>query len=125
MHYEASTPAEYLGALEDDWRKEKLMGLRQLILEQSSEIQESINYKMLCYSVGEITVLHLNAQKNYVSLYAGNIEKIDPNGELLEGLSLGKGCVRLSKSKAVSASRIDEFITQAVKLAQKGIKLGC
>ena len=125
MQYEANTPAEYLAALELDWRKEKLEQLRQLILRQSSEVREGINYKMLCYKIGDITVLHLNAQKGYVSLYAGNIEKIDPSGELLNGLNLGKGCVRISKTKDLSATRIDEFIAKACQIAQQGVDLGC
>ena len=125
MQYDAGSPAEYLAALESDWRKDKLEQLRLLILKQSSKVEESINYKMLCYKLGDIAVLHLNAQKGYVSLYAGNIEKIDPEGKLLSGLNLGKGCVRLSKSKDIAATGIEEFIARAVQIAKQGVDLGC
>ncbi len=125
MQYDVSNPTEYLAALEPDWRKEKLGQLRSLILEQSGDLEECINYKMLCYKLGDITVLHLNAQKGYVSLYAGNIEKIDPKGELLSGLNLGKGCVRLSKSKNIASTGLGEFIARAVEIAKQGVDLGC
>lgn len=51
MQYDVSTPDEYLDALDTDWRKEKLHGLRTIILKQDSAIEETINYKMLCFKL--------------------------------------------------------------------------
>ena len=67
MQYEASTPAHYITELEDDWRKEKLLQLRNLILEKSPGLTESIQYKMLAYSDAQGPVFHLNAQKKGMS----------------------------------------------------------
>ena len=125
MQYDVSSPHEYLNSLPEDWRKETLEELRALILEQSSELEECINYKMLCYRLSGNAVLHLNAQKGYVSLYVGNIEKIDPEKAMLDGLNIGKGCIRFSKSKRVGATRIDEFIAKSVELAEMGMDLDC
>jgi len=52
------------------------------------------------YSLQGLNVL-LNAQKNYISLYVGDRHKIDPEMKLLKGLNLGKGCIRISKSKSI------------------------
>ena len=98
MQYNANTPAEYLDILEEDWRKEKLLQIRAIILEKGYGFKERINYKMLCYTDEKGDLLHLNAQKNYVSLYVGDSSKIDTDGSLLKGLDLGKGCIRFKKS---------------------------
>jgi len=125
MQYEVETPSEYLEALEDDWRKEKLLRLREIIFSIAPEITESIEYKMLRYGDSKTSVFHLNAQKNYVSLYVGNTEKIDPSGELLRVLNIGKGCIRLNKSIIISNTRIDEFIEQAVSLWKSNEDIDC
>ena len=125
MLYEASTPEAYLKQLEDDWRKQSLLQLRDLIFLSAPEVEEDIHYKMLGYALDGDHVFHLNAQRHYVSLYVGNASRIDPAGALLQGLSVGKGCVRFSKSTSVPSSRIGEFIQRAVKLKREGADIGC
>lgn len=128
VQYDVQSPKEYLASLSPDWRKEKLKALRALILKQSGDIgdiEETINYKMLCYRIGDNVVFHLNAQKTYVSLYVGDIEKIDPTGRLLHGLNVGKGCIRFTKSKAVDTPNIEMFIAQSIALCRAGVDLGC
>jgi len=125
MQYDASTPQAYLDALALDWRKDKLAQLRALILSTSSELVECINYKMLCYRLNDVAVFHLNAQKGYVSLYVGDIKKIDPGNTLLSGLNVGKGCIRLTKSIDIKTTQLDQFIARAIKLSQQGIDLDC
>ena len=125
MLYDVTTPQEYLNALSVDWRKETLMKIRSLILEQHTQIEECIEYKMLSYRLEDIALFHLNSQKNYVSLYVGDIKKIDPTGTSLDGLSLGKGCIRFSKTKNVAESGLGDFITKAIGLAKQGIDVGC
>lgn len=125
MQYDVSTPSEYLDALDVDWRKEKLLELREMILQQDAEIQESINYKMLCFTLSDSELFHLNAQSGYVSLYCGDTKKIDPEGTLLMGLNIGKGCIRFSKTKDISKTGIESFIQRAVVLLKQGNQLGC
>ena len=125
MQYDVSSPSEYMKSLDVDWRKEKLNELRKIILQQDPAIKESINYKMLCFKLNDSVLFHLNAQKGYVSLYCGNTKKIDPEGVLLAGLAIGKGCIRFSKTKDISKTRIEEFIKQAVYLLKEGKDIGC
>ncbi|GGX42723.1 iron chaperone [Saccharospirillum salsuginis] len=125
MQYEVDTPDAYLRALDDDWRKDSLEALRTLILQQDNAIEERIHYKMLGYYFGGQYVFHLNAQRGYVSLYVGNTTDIDPEGELLAGLNLGKGCIRFTKTKRVPETRIEEFIGRAVSMARRGKALDC
>ena len=99
VQYDVSTPAEYLAALEDDWRKEKLLQLRAMIQTAAPEVEEGLAYKMLSYGVGDDQFMALNAQKHYVSLYVGDIEKIENSEELLKEFNLGKGCVRVREQR--------------------------
>lgn len=125
MQYNVNTPAEYLAALEPDWRKDSLLALRDLIRTNDPTLSESIAYKMLAYGAEGQAVFHLNAQKNYVSLYVGDTKKIDPAGELLAGLDLGKGCIRFKKSQIVRETRIGEFIAQTIAAWRAGADVGC
>lgn len=125
MQYDVSSPKEYLQQLPHDWRREKVHALRDIIKEKGPKLDERISYKMLAYGVGEEDVFCLNAQKNYVSFYVGNASKVDPNGELLEGLSVGKGCIRFKRTVEVSETRIDEFIERAVAMWEHGEEFGC
>lgn len=125
MQYDATTPAEYLELLADDWRRSTLLELRELILAKAPELREHIQYKMLAYSDEAQTVFQLNAQKSYVSLYVGDTKKIDESGEMLTGLNIGKGCIRFAKSKVVKDTRIDEFIERTISLWKKGVDIDC
>ena len=125
MQYDVNSPAEYLTALEKDWRREALLGLRELILKHGPELTECIRYKMLCYDDRQGSVLALNAQKGYVSLYVGDASKVDPAGTLLKGLDCGKGCIRFKKSTQIEATGIEQFLARALDLRRQGGDTGC
>lgn len=125
MQYDAKTPSEYIKVLNDDWRREKLEEVRELIKSKAPSLSEGINYKMLSYGDKNGNVFHLNAQKHYVSLYVGNVEKIDPDGELLKGINIGKSCIRFNKSLSLSSTRIEEFIERAVQLWKQKADIEC
>lgn len=125
----AATPEAYLAELDDDWRKVTLLALRALIHQHAPHWQEGMAYKMLGYrhTAGDDDdpVMCLNAQKQYVSLYVGNAHTIDPDGSLLRGLDVGKGCIRFKRKHAVEDTQIDAFIARAVKLHGEGVDIGC
>lgn len=125
MQYEVTTPSEYIAALDDDWRKEKLQSIRAIIKEKAPDLIEGINYKMLSYADDRGPAFHLNAQMNYVSFYVGDAKKVDPTGELLKGIDVGKGCLRFKKKIVVSDTKIDEFIVRSVELWKAGKDIGC
>lgn len=124
VQYDVATPIEYLEALDKDWRRDTLLALRDLLLAHEG-VEEGIQYKMLDYRDAQGHICNLNAQKAFVGLYVGTAEKIDPTGELLEGLDRGKGCIRFKKSNVVGETRIDEFITRTLELHREGADIGC
>ena len=96
MQYDASTPKEYLSLLEDDWRKDRLSAIRQMFLAVPG-VEEGVSYKMLGYRRDGVAFGHLNAQKGFVGVYLGDLEKIDPGGALRAGMNCGKSCLRVRK----------------------------
>jgi hypothetical protein len=120
MQYEAKTPAEYMDQLAADWRRDKLTELREMILAQGAPLEEGIEYKMLRYGDADGAVFHLNAQKKYVSLYVGDAAKVDPDGTLLEGLNVGKGCIRFKKSVAIAETQIELSSPAPWKCGRRG-----
>ncbi len=125
MQYEAKTPAEYLSAIDNDWRKETLEYIREIIKAKAPSFVEGISYKMLSYRDDRGIIFHLNAQKHFVSFYVGDINKIDLDGSLLEGMDMGKGCIRFTKSVVVADTQIGKFIERALYLWNKGEDIGC
>jgi len=125
MQYDVSTPKEYLDALADDWRKEKLIQLRALLLASADDIIEGINYKILSYADDRGIICHLNAQKGYVALYVGNAAKIDRDGSLLAGINRGKGCIRFKKSNDAGSDNIKRFVALIFQLRRDGQDIDC
>ncbi len=80
---------------------------------------------MLCYSKGEQSIFHLNAQKAYLSLYVGNIDQVGNSGSLLKGFDMGKGCIRIKKGIKLSETKLDEFIAEAINFWNKGGNTDC
>lgn len=101
------------------------MAVRQMILNEAPDMAESMNYKMLRYGDEDRTLCHLNAQRNYVSLYVGDAKKIDPDGSLLKGLDVGKGCIRIKKSVVLENTQLAAFVQQAVSQWRAGENLDC
>jgi uncharacterized protein YdhG (YjbR/CyaY superfamily) len=125
MQYDVKTPEEYLEVLEDDWRKEKLLEVRRLILLYGPELEESIRYKMLYYGTGDEGVFGLNAQKHFVSLYVGDIDKIENADTLLKPFNTGKECIRICKSVDMEKTGLEEFIQAAIAQWRSGRDISC
>jgi uncharacterized protein YdhG (YjbR/CyaY superfamily) len=125
MQYDVKSPEEYLAALEEDWRKDKLLQVRQFVLEHGPELEESIRYRMLAYGRDDEWVFGLNAQKGYVSLYVGDIDEIENANELLEPFNTGKGCIRIRKSVDIHSTGLEEFIQAAIGHWRDGRDISC
>lgn len=125
MQYDAKDAEEYLEMLEDDWRKEKLLAIRQMILSFAPELEESIRYKMLNFGKDEHYIFALNAQKHYVSLYVGTIDKIENAELLLTGYNYGKGCIRVKKTINIEETGLRDFIHKTIDIWRAGEDTDC
>ncbi|MEM9685009.1 MAG: DUF1801 domain-containing protein [Pseudomonadota bacterium] len=108
MQYDADTPAGYLDQLDDDWRKTHLLAVRDAMMAVSG-VSEGIGHGMLQYTREGEVFAHLNAQKGYVGVYLGELDKLDPGAAIRGGMSCGKTCLRVKKrdDPAVAARLID------------------
>lgn len=133
MRYEADTPETYLHLLDNDWRKATLLAVRALLFKQEHELYECINYNMLCYQLDNQSVFHLNVQKQYVSLYVGDINKVADARLLLADFSLGKGCIRIKKHNDFASDKttnqakdaLETFIKQTLAIWRDGDNTDC
>lgn len=125
MQYDAKSPKAYFDMLPEDWRKPLLLEVRAMIRTHAPELEENICYKMLCYGTGDTVGFGLNAQKHYVSLYVGDIDRIPDSAKDLEGFHRGKGCIRLRKTARLSDSGLEAFIRKAVDLWRREGNLDC
>ena len=125
MQYDVKTPEEYLEVLQADWRKEKVLELREMINSIWPELKEGIEYKMLCYKNDDTSIFNLNAQAAYVSFYVGNIDKVKNARTLLKDFNMGKGCIRIKKSINLSDTKIKDFITEVKNTWTKGGNTDC
>ena len=125
MQYDAKNAEEYLEMLEDDWRKERLLVIRQMILAYAPELEEVIRYKMLNYGKEDNYIFALNAQKHYVSFYVGTINKIANSETLLDGYNYGKGCIRVKKTIKIEDSGLKQFIHTTIDMWRAGEDTSC
>lgn len=127
VQYDVTTPEEYFTAIEDDWRKTKLLEVRELINKYAPEVDENIRYKMLNYGLAaeDDYIFALNAQKHYVSFYVGSIERIENAAELLADYNYGKGCIRIRKTINIADTGLEEFIEKTVASWRAGEDVYC
>lgn len=125
MQYDAKNAEEYLGMLDEDWRKEKLLAVRKMILDYAPELEEDIRYKMLNFGKDNYYIFALNAQKHYVSLYVGTIKKVEQAEELLKGFNQGKGCIRIKKSNNLEETGLEAFVHKTVDMWRAGEDTAC
>ena len=125
MQYDVKTPKEYLVNLQDDWRKDKLEQVRQIIKKCSPNLDERIEYKMLSFAKDGKTIFNLNAQRAYVSLYVGTINKVDNAKELLKDFDIGKGCIRIKKTVQIPETDLEKFIKKTLALWESGGNTEC
>ena len=104
MIYDADNPEGYLKAIDDDWRKERLLSIRDMFLEVSG-VNEGIGHGMLQYRRDGEVFAHLNAQKAFVGVYLGDLERIDPGAIIRGKMNCGKSCLRVRKSDNLDVVR--------------------
>jgi uncharacterized protein YdhG (YjbR/CyaY superfamily) len=116
MQSKAADVPGYLKEVPPD-RAEALNQLRQLCLETLVGYQESMRYGMPCYtrqgdSEPEIAFA---SQKNHISLYVLKQEVMQANQELLEGASLGKGCIRYSRPSKIDFDVVKKILMESYR----------
>jgi uncharacterized protein YdhG (YjbR/CyaY superfamily) len=113
LRYEAETVADYLGALTPE-RREALEALRALVYQVAPDAVETMRYGMPAYDVAGKVLCQFASQKRYVSLYL-DPKIVDKHRGALEGLSLGKGCVRFRKLDKLPLETIERMLREIAR----------
>jgi uncharacterized protein YdhG (YjbR/CyaY superfamily) len=99
----------------DPARKPIFDELRSIIRDVPG-LTEGTKYGMLHYTTMNNWAISLADQKHYVSLYVHNIKIVKKYKNELDGLNIGKSCIRFSKSKKVPAKTIRNIIIEAAEM---------
>ena len=113
----AKSVEEYIATLED-WKGEIVMVLREIILEVSPEIKESIKWAQPVYeSNGPFS--YIKAFKNAVNFgFWRGVDIKDPQG-ILQGSGEKMRHVKITKSDDIDPKVFDDFVRQAIRLNEK------
>ena len=113
MRRDASSPSAYRADVSGEL-SEILEIIRSIIFEVVPRAKEGIKYGMLLYSVKDMDLASLAAQKHYVSLYLDPVV-VDQFRPDLGDIDLGKSCLRFRRVSQLNASLLQKILKVAVK----------
>ena len=96
-------------------RQVYLARLRELCLEVLTGYQEEMDYGMPGYKKNGIIEVGFASQKNYISLYILKEDVVQANRALLNGLNVGKGCIRFSNLNKMDMDVVRKLLEDTVK----------
>lgn len=103
----------YLDDLAEE-RREALDRLRSLVFEVAPDAEESIKYGMPYYTAGG-ALCAFASQKRYISLYIFDTEIVRRYREALQGLDVGKSCIRFRKIEQLPLEVIASMLAEAYR----------
>jgi uncharacterized protein YdhG (YjbR/CyaY superfamily) len=111
MMSKATTVEEYLADVPEE-RRRALETLRTLCLEELAGYEEGMQYGMPSYSRdGSAVEVAFASQKNYISLYVMRESVVRANAHLLDGLSVGKGCIRFKRPEQIDPTVVRPLLS--------------
>ena len=113
MQSEAKDVDKYLEEVPAE-RMEALRKLREICVDTLDGYDESMVYGMPSYSRGGTVEVAFASQKQYISFYILKTEVLDRHRPALEGLNLGKGCVRYSQPEKIDFQLVKKLLVDTV-----------
>jgi uncharacterized protein YdhG (YjbR/CyaY superfamily) len=95
-------------------RREALELLRRLCREELSGYDEAIRYGMPVYLRDGVVEIGFASQKAYISFYVTRQAALRANIGRLEGLSVGKGCVRYRRPEQIDPEVVRALLVASV-----------
>jgi uncharacterized protein YdhG (YjbR/CyaY superfamily) len=94
-------------------RQEALARLRELCQQTLVGYEESMDYGMPSYKKDGVVEVAFASQKQYISFYVLKEAVLNKHRHLLEGLNLGKGCIRYSKPEKIDFDVVEQLLTES------------
>lgn len=117
MSERVATVDEYLESLEPR-RRAALERLRNLVHEEVPGVSETMQYGMPYYEHNGM-LCAFASQKKYASFYVMNGEVVDQHRHLLNGFSVGKGCIRVKDGSELPEEVVRTLLRTAVEANEK------
>jgi uncharacterized protein YdhG (YjbR/CyaY superfamily) len=114
MQSSAKTVTAYIEEAPEE-RRSYLNRLRDLCLEVLVDHEERMEYGMPVYQHNGVIQFGFASQKNYISLYVVKEDVMQENRTLLQGLSVGKGCIRYSNLKKMDFAVIQKLLEDTIR----------
>ncbi|WP_100658569.1 hypothetical protein [Alteromonas flava] len=127
MQHDIANAQAFMTSLTVEWQNALINDVINYVTELDSSIECFIQYKMLAVgyansSAENQSMCCINAQKNYVSLYVGNVNRVDPTGELSEHFDCGQACVRIRKRRAHERTKVYALLDAVYRDWRSSIK---
>ena len=100
-------------------RRDALQHLRSLCLETLAGYEEGMEYGMPTYKRHGVPEIAFASQKNYISLYVLKQDVVDAHRANLQGLKIGKGCIRFIKPNQIDFDVVRSLLAQTVSSAEQ------
>jgi len=112
MQSSAKNVSDYLDEVPAE-RRAALGRLREMCL--GAGFEESMQYGGPCYSLDGQIELGFASQKHFIGLYFMRTDVLDAHRDLVKakGISLGKSCVRYSKTEKIDFSLVEKMLKAA------------
>jgi uncharacterized protein YdhG (YjbR/CyaY superfamily) len=114
MKIDAADVSEYLDKAPLD-RRPALSLLRELCLKILKGYTEALEYSMPSYARGGTVEVAFASQKQYLSLYILKTDVVEANRDRLQGLNVGKGCIRYKKPEQIDFAVVETLLQQTVE----------
>lgn len=114
MQSNAEDVTQYLLEVPEE-RMEALERLRALCQETLAGYEENMAYGMPSYSKDGVVEVAFASQKNYISLYILKEPVMNQFRPQLDGLNLGKGCIRYSKPEKIDFSLVKRLLDESFR----------
>ena len=113
MQSQAKDVSQYLKEISPG-RLEALTQLRQLCLTTLEGYEESMVYGMPSYTKDGTVEVAFASQKNYISFYILKEEVLNQHRPALQGVSMGKGCIRYSNPGKINYEVVKQLLADTV-----------
>jgi uncharacterized protein YdhG (YjbR/CyaY superfamily) len=113
MQSKAKDVDQYLTEVPEK-RLDVLQKMRALCLATLDGYAESMAYGMPSYTRDGVVEVAFASQKNYISLYILKQDVFDRHRPSLQGLNLGKGCIRYTTPKKVNLAVVQQLLADTV-----------
>ncbi len=112
MITKAKTVDEWFTKIDGD-RATPLSKIRKMILKMAPKVEESLQYGMPTYAVGDHPIASFNSQKNYMSLYICDVDIVKAYEKELEHLDVGKSCIRFKEIGDLPPCTVEAMLKEA------------